>query len=457
MRYILSITLILALSIPAVGAEVDQPERPRNVILFVMDGFGPSMATMARDYRRDVLHEGDHLAMDAIEVGSVRTRSSDNRVTDSAAGATAYATGHRSYNGSIAVDDDGRPLGTVLEAARDRGFRTGVVSTTRITHATPAAFTAHVPRRAMEAEIAEQQIESGADIILGGGLRNFLPETEGGIRPDDRNLLDEARQKGYEVALTWPEVQASGLPLLGLLDSNSLPYELDRKDDEPSLADLTRYALDRLYESGEQFFVMIEAARIDHAAHGNDAAATLHDVLAFDDAIAVALEYVERDGNTLLIAVPDHETGGMSLGRAVDGRSIYGWHPEVLTRVRSSHSAMIDAIENDQPIDDVMREYAGIDELSEDERLRLSEAREQGALNTALADVIARRALIGWTTGGHTATDVKLFAAGPGRDRLVGNHENYYVGQVIAELLELDLDAVTERLRADQSAEVLQN
>lgn len=426
---------------------------PRNVIFFITDGFGPSMSTLARDYQRDYLDGDSSLVMDAVEVGSVRTFSTSSRVTDSAASATAYATGVKTYNGAIGVDSSGAPVGTLLEAAHARGMLTGVVSTTRITHATPAAFTAHAAQRALEQDIAEQQIRSGADLILGGGRRNFVSESDGGTRKDGRNLLDEAAAAGYTVAASWEETQQATLPLLALLDMDSLPYEVDRDDDEPSLADLTQLALDRLSGDEAGFFVMIEAARIDHAAHSNDAAGTLHDVLAYDRALAVALDFADRDGNTLVVSVADHDTGGLSLGRGGQ----YTWQPEVLGGVRSSHGPMIRALERGDAAAVVLRDFAGIDDLSDEELEDFEAAGENRRFNGVIAEAIARRAGLGWTTGGHTGVDVKLYAAGPGRDHFIGNHDNTYIADIIADLLELDLAAETSRLRAAESAEVLQD
>lgn len=446
-------------SVP-VGAQ-DEPQRPKNVILFVADGFGPAAATMARDFQRDYLGGAASLVMDSIEVGSVQTRATDSRVTDSAASASAYATGVKTYNGAIAVDTLRRPLGTVLEAAKRQGMRTGVVSTTRVTHATPAAFTAHVPQRAMEEEIAAQQVGLRPDLIIGGGRQFFVPDDEGGRRTDQRNLLREAEELGFRVVQDRHQLsEVEELPVLGLLAMDHIAYEVDRDEiGDPSLAELTTRALELLSGSDEGFFVMIEAARIDHAAHGNDIAGTLHDVLALDAALEVALDFARRDGNTLIISVADHETGGLSLGRQIDGRGEYAWHPDVVARVRSSHGPMIEAIiDQEEPYGDVMRDFAGIDSLSAEENELLMAAQRDGRmLNSAIAEVISRRAVVGWTTTGHTGVDVKLYASGPGSQRLVGNFDNAYIGRFIAEVLNLDLDAITRELQVRDEASLPAN
>jgi alkaline phosphatase len=449
------VCLFLFISAPSsvTAQETGAPAEIRNVILFIPDGFGPAQGTMARDFRRDYLQQGPSLVMDDMEVGSVRTFATDNRVTDSASSATAYATGHKTYNGAIGVDTERRPLATVLQGAKQRGMATGVVTTTRITHATPASFVAHVPQRAMEAQIAEHLLWTRPDVVIGGGLRFFRPEADGGSRTDGRDLIEEARSAGYSVALDRQTYDlAATKPFFALLADDHLAYEVDRRHtDEPSLAEMTQKALELLSAGDDGFFVMIEAGRIDHAAHGNDPVGTLHDVLAFDEALRVARQFVEADGQTLLISVADHETGGMTLGRIIDGRSHYGWYPEVLARVGSSQGRMVDAISvGDRSAGDILAEYAGVDDVTEEELAALEGARIDGrGLGSVISEIISKRAGIGWTTGGHTGVDVRLHAFGPGSDLLVGNHDNSYIGQFIARVLNLDLDSLTQEIRAE--------
>lgn len=439
------------LATPAAQA-ADAAARPANVILFIPDGFGPAHGTMARDFRRVHLQAGETLVLDGIEVGSIRTHASDSLITDSAASATAYSTGVKTYNGAIGVDRDGRPLATVLQAARQRGMATGIVTTTRLTHASPASFVAHVPSRSMENEIAGQLLRTRPDLAIGGGARFFLPEDAGGARPDGRNLVEEARAAGYAVARTGGELQAvQQLPVLALLADDHLAYEIDRgPTGQPSLAELTGKALELLSAQEQGFFVMIEAGRIDHGAHANDIAATLHDVLAFDEAMRVALDFVERDGNTLLISVADHETGGLTLGRSIDGRSGYAWHPQVVAGVKASQGPIMAALRaRSDEVAAVLQEFTGIDDLSEAEAQSLAAAAGTGrGLAGVLGEIIARRAAIGWTTGGHTAVDVRLHAAGVGSEQLVGNHDNTFVGRIIEQMLGLELDALTQQMRA---------
>ena len=439
----LRLLLALLLIAPAAVAQ-DAPEAPRNVVLFIGDGLGPSAVTMARDF------SGRPLALDGILTGSASTAATSARVTDSAAGATALASGIKTYNGAIGVDTLERPVGTLLEAAEARGMATGLVATSRITHATPAAFAAHVPRRAMEAEIAAQMLDAGVEVVLGGGRMWFLPEAAGGARPDGRDLLAELQARGVVVATDPADFDAiAATPVLALFAPNHLDYEVDRTD-QPSLAEMTMKALDLLDDAEHGFFLMVEGSRIDHAAHSNDPAGTVHDVLAFDAAVRAALDFAEADGRTLVVATADHETGGLSLGR--DG--VYDWDPASLARVSASAERMSELIADGTDPEAVLREHAAVDSLTADERVELGlqdELDVRRIANRTLGHLVSRRALVGWTTGGHTAVDVGLWAAGPGAERFAGALANDAVGRAIADLLGLDLEEATARLRGSEA------
>lgn len=446
--------LLLALVVVATSAAAfgqADAERPRNVVFMIPDGFGPASLTLAR------LASGEPLALDGILTGTVGTTSANSYITDSGASASAYATGHKVNNSAISVDTLGRPLGTVLQGARDRGMLTGLVTTTEITHATPAAFAAHVPDRAMTESIATQLLDHRVDLLIGGGRHYFLPDPDG-RRGDGRNLIEEAGGLGYQVILEGVALPGNvRLPLLALIAEGHLAYEIDRhRTDEPSLAEMTRLALDLLATGDDGFFLMVEGGRIDHAAHSNDAAGHLHDILAYDDAVRVALDFARADGNTLIVSVGDHETGGMTVGR--DGQ--YFFRPDVLLestgsvewiadeafrRAGDAESLTVDILA------DVLREAAPLIGDLDEEDYRLLEAAlpypERWSAMRYAMHVVSRSANVGWTTPGHTAVDVTLHAYGPGSHRLAGFLENHEVGRIVAELLEIDLDALTERVR----------
>ena len=426
----------LLLLVPSATAQDDG--RPRNLILMIADGFGPASATLAREV------EGAPLALDAILTGAVGTASTSSRVTDSAAAGTAFASGIKTYNGAIGVDTLQRPAGTLFEAAEARGMATGLVATSRITHATPASFVAHVAARAEEARIAEQLIASGVDVVFGGGSRFFVTDSLDGSRTDGRDLLGAFPGLAFTDPTAFDTVAT--VPVLGLFARDHLDFEIDRTD-QPSLAAMTQRALDLIGASEQGFVLMVEGSRIDHAAHDNDPAAHLHDIWAYDEAVRVALDFARADGHTLVVSTADHETGGMTLGR--DG--IYAWDADYLARVRASADRMAQRIADGEDGAVVVRDGAAVDSLTAEEQADLGlsvEPTTRRVSRKTLGHLVSRRAGIGWTTGGHTAVDVGLYAFGPGSDRLRGVMENDALSRALADLLGLDLVAVTARLRA---------
>jgi alkaline phosphatase len=290
----------------------------RNVVLMIGDGMGPSQVWAARLYSTRVL--GRELRMvDLMNGGHTAylvNDTADAIVTESAAAATQIACGVRVPARAVGMGPDGKtPCRTVLEIAKTMGMATGLVTTSGITDATPAAFSAHVEDRGDESAVAVQQLRLGVDVLLGGARRFFLPVSSGGNRKDGRNLADEARRAGYAVVSTGSELKriAEG-KVLGLFSMGTMAYEIDRsRTGEPSLAEMAGRTLETLSRNARGMFVMIEGGRIDHAAHGNDTAAMIREVLAFDEAVGVALDFQRRHPDTLIVVAADHETGGMAI------------------------------------------------------------------------------------------------------------------------------------------------
>lgn len=452
----LQVCLVSMLLISQVACAQQTPRRqrtpasaqhPQNVILMIPDGFGPASLTMARDYRQQVTGDKSKgLALDEYLVGTARTYSTDSWVTDSAAGATAYACGIKTYNGAIAVDPQGKPCATLFEAAKEKGITTGVVVTTRITHATPAAFSSHVPRRANEDDIAAQQIEQGMKVIFGGGGMYFTPKEAGGKRTDGRNLLTESKAKGYTVVQDLASFRAATkAPLMAVFAPDHMNFEIDRDPNvQPSLAEMTKKALELVKNSPKGFLIMVEGSRIDHAAHANDLGGHVHDILAYDDAVRVALDFAKADGNTLVISVADHETGGLTVGR--DG--VYNWKPENLMKVKASFEVLIPALQAaNADMKEILKDKAGIDDLTDAELALLQkDLTNNSQFSFTVAGIISKRSGIAWTTGGHTAVDVNVVAYGRGSELLRGNHENTNVGNVIAQVMGFDLKALTKKM-----------
>ena len=314
-----------------------KPSGKRNLIFMVSDGMGPTSLSLTRSFKqtKSGLPIDDVLALDEHLIGSSRTRSTSSLITDSAAGATAFSCGAKSYNGAISVLPDHSPCGTVLEAAKKAGYMTGLVVTTRITDATPACFAAHVNKREEEDRIAEQEVGDYplgrmVDLMLGGGRCHFLPNTtDGSCRGDDRDVVELAKSNGFSYVDDRKGFDGLNLgssvklPLLGLFASTDIPYEIDRRqqgDVYPSLDEMARTALKALSAATENsdkgFFLMIEGSRIDHAGHGNDPVAQVHEVIAYDKAFASVLEFLEDDGTQgVVVSTSDHETGGLATAR----------------------------------------------------------------------------------------------------------------------------------------------
>ena len=279
---------------------------PANIVLLIGDGMGVSQVTAAK-IELGTLH------MERLTAGGFVTTFASNRlVTDSAASGTAFATGHKTYNGAISVSPDKEPLKTVLEYAEERGLATGLVTTCSITHATPAVFAAHVDSRQNEKEIARQMTASGVDVLFGGGWSYFLPNSEpGGVRTDGLNLLDELRER-MPVALSVEEFR--NLPdtdaAAALFYPGHPPTVASR---EPSLAEMTGRALEILSRDEDGFFVMIEGSQIDWAGHENDHDWLMDEMADFDETVGVVMDFAEMHGRTLVVVTADHETGAYSV------------------------------------------------------------------------------------------------------------------------------------------------
>ncbi|KAG0026534.1 hypothetical protein BGZ81_006287 [Podila clonocystis] len=457
--------------------------RSRNVIMMVSDGFGPASQTYGRSFWQ---YKGNYsidrlTPLDKMLVGASRTRSSNSLVTDSAAAATAFSCALKTFNSAIAVDENGVPCGTILEAAHALGMLTGLVVTSRITHATPAAFSAHVVHRDMEETIAEHQIGDyvlgrQVDLMLGGGRCFFLPNTtSGGCRTDGRNLIKESENFGWKhVILNKKEFEEKStpylpLPALGLFHPDHMNYEIDRdkttESEEPSLSEMALAALKSLKSNSgnnQGFFLMIEGSRIDMGAHNNDPVAHLHEILEYHKTVRVVRGFLRDNPDTVVISTSDHETGGFTLGFQEDPHTFpeYLWRPEVIDRAKRSTELLTRDLFAYQGKDrrlfvktEILEQGLGISDPTEDELSFLSSTNEDGTpaplptdILTFLGHAISRRASLGWTTMGHTGVDVNLYAAGERIEGLRGNHENTYLGEFMSEYLKVDLDVITRKL-----------
>ncbi|NUQ40725.1 MAG: alkaline phosphatase [Calditrichaceae bacterium] len=295
----------------------------RNIILFIGDGMGISHITAGR---LKSLGANGRLHIDRMPVtGLLINHAADNLITDSAAGATALASGFKTNNAMISLLPDNTRAVTILEALREKGFAAGLVATSSITHATPACFAAHVPARKMEPEIAAQLVESGVEVMLGGGRAFFIPEEDSASkRSDDLNLIERARQNGYRVVQNREELQKiSEGRVLGLFNDD----EMRNEPHEPTLAEMAAKAIELLRGNANGFFLMVEGSQIDWGAHDNLLDYVVREMLAFDEAVKVGLEFAREDRRTLVLVTADHETGGLAINDgSLDGKELEaGW------------------------------------------------------------------------------------------------------------------------------------
>lgn len=396
--------------------------RAKNVVFLVSDGMNHGALSLARQFREEA-GDGEtqwtRLYRERPVVRAlVETFSANSCVTDSAAAASAWGGGRRVDNGVLNVLPDGTRIRTLHEKLQASGRKTGLVTTATITHATPAGFAANVDSRADEAIIAEQYLERRVDVLLGGGRKFYSPELKG-----------RYEKAGYAVVESRSALSGLPLepdrPLLGLFNESHLPFSIDHtnvpdlKAAIPTLAEMTRAALDRLAPAAEGFFLMVEGARIDHAGHANDAAASIHDQLAFDEAIGTVLAFVETHPDTLVILTTDHGCGGIQMngvsgkaGQAI-GPGLYNASSQSFARLggfkRSTEWMKQNGVDglSGPPLGEAIAKYTGMI-LSSDE------IKSTQGLKSAYEDVIQSHTGVGWTSANHTGELVEFCALGPG-------------------------------------------
>lgn len=305
--------------------EAEKPliKLPKNIILMIGDGMGISQITAG------MYANGNKLNLERCKViGLIKTNSEDDLITDSAAGATAFATGKKTKNGKISQSmKDSINYKTFIEYAEENNKATGIVVTSTVTHATPACFYAHFPRRYEANEpISAQFINSGVDVLIGGGEKYFEK------RSDGRNLYEELKSKNYTVLDTLTEdFSTEGISKMIYLYSPTQPGKLvfEKGDNAPSRGPIlplaTEKALEVLKKDTNGFFMMVEGSQIDWGGHNNDSPYIIREMIDFDNAIQKVLDFADQDGETLVIITADHETGGYAIiGGDLDGTNLVG-------------------------------------------------------------------------------------------------------------------------------------
>ena len=438
----------------------------KYVFFFIGDGMGPHQVLSTEMYLAEL--EGKigrkSLLMTTFPYsGQVATFSANSGITDSAASGTCLASGKKTNNGMIGQTPDGTPAISVASRLKKQGWGIGIMTSVTIDHATPSSHYAHTPSRNNYYVIGTQLAESGFDFFGGSGFDQ--PQDKN--NPAAPNLYDLCEQNGYVLAGGYADAKAKiGAPKMLLVPAErledrsrhagALPYAIDRKEGELSLPEIVEVAIAQL-STHDQFFMMAEGGKIDYASHANDGGTVLREVLDFDDAIKVAYDfYMQHPDETLIVVTADHETGGMALGN-----SDYTLNLKVLAEQKCSSDLLSDqlsALQKEagkhltwEQVKEVISKNTGlytVVEISKEEDQLLQAAfgqmmQHQGVEKSLYKDInaLASKALallnqksrLGWTSKGHTASAVPVFAIGVGAERFTGWHDNSEIAPLIYE------------------------
>ncbi len=416
-----------------------KPAKPvRNIVFLVGDGMGQGVLTLADIMLQLEEQESSHYRK-MIESQSFRratcmTHSADGWVTDSSAAGSAWGIGEHINNGAVNFTPDERTPEPILVTAKNAGKKTGLVTTTRITHATPASFFANVPKRSMEDEIARQLLERRVDVALGGGQKHF-PDALLAEHPD-LSVVRTVHELG--------NAPAQGR-LLGLFAKDHCPNALDRPDTCPTLCDMATTALSRLENAPDGFVLQIEGGRIDHAAHDNDAAGLIYDQIAFDETIGAVLEWSKDRDDTLVVVTADHvtanpgltfygRTGKQSFKRLQSARHSFEWISSEYRQGEKNLDRFVSIAQEATQIEFTDDDKASLGRV-------LIEKQQVDPFNVAngvwmvLGSVIANHTGVAFLSPNHTADHVEVLAAGPGSEALPGFIDNIHLhGMMLAAL-----------------------
>lgn len=413
---------------------------PKSIIFLIGDGLGFDQITFARHLEEP---EGGRFAFESMpSVGLVSVHAADNKVTDSAAAATAFATGVKTNNAMIGMNPAEEELESIADRAKEAGWKVGYVTSTSITHATPAGFYASAKHRYFNADdVGPDLLEQEPDLVFGGGLDDLLPLPYG-KRQDGRNLVEEAEAQGYTIWRYGADLDAE-VPekVIGVFAGNHMPYRIDNArlpepQRYPSLADLTTTALRALSRNDGRFFLMVEGGRIDHAGHSFDARTLASEVADFDEAVKVVLGYQKENPDTLVVLTADHATGGLAINDYVKWDEIkkqqvsLDWikdgvrdveEPATVEEVRELTGQPAISAEDVDPMRTVGDSYEASRMLGH----RLGEI--HGV--TWIPEVDP------WNTKGHTGEDVPIYATGPGASRFAGSLDNTDIPKRMCEIM----------------------
>jgi alkaline phosphatase len=491
--------VIFVLIAPNTWAKKDDEKhvcsRVENIIVLIPDGCDASIQTLARWFKLyDNDEEDNELMVDSMVTGAVKTYMANSVITGSAAAATAFSAGDKTtvrflgvgprysdlLEGFAPTTDEYVPVATVLEAIKLKGKSVGLVATSRITHATPAAYASHIQDRGWDNDIMEHMVYENLDVVFGGGARHLIPKGEtytttfgdswGGKREDGENLLKVLTQeRGYQFVDNKDDMMAlTGGRVWGLFDDSHMDPDIDRDDlhpSQPSIAEMTGKAIELLSKNNKGFFLMVEGSQVDWAGHANDPVYMVTDFIAFDKAVKVAVDFAKKNPNTAVIAFPDHNTGALSIGHEQSD-----FPPKyTATKVADILAPIVDAQMTIQALlykVPLPATYANVRDtfvtwlgsyysdtynMTDEHAQWIADTlNESGAYDGyyPIAEYVSKHmTAFGWTTHGHTGEDVPLWAYG--QNRPVGLFDNTELAELIACRSNCNLDSLSEKLFID--------
>ena len=450
----------------SISKAVKGNEISKNCIFLVVDGMGRGALSIANDYSKK--HFGRDLNWiqllknNHVVTSLQNTASANSLVTDSAAAGSAWGSGERTENGRINVKANGKHLNPIFSRAKKMGKAIGLVTTTRITHATPASFVSCIEDRDDEASIAKQYLEQEIDVLIGGGARYF--------KNDNDALLKAYSKAGYAHAGTSDKLFEDGYAskLLGLFSESHIPYAIDRKhsrryDHVPNLEEMFRIALSNLSQRQSGFCLQIEAGRVDHAGHAQDMAALIEEQLEFDRLIPIALDFVQQQPDTLLIITTDHGTGGCQLNGYGEGYSSTNHTMESISKVKASYEFIAEELSNPKNLKkQLFKSLLNINLSDKDLSVIQSMLDKQyrifpfgyrdtnsdyfqgfkrdylaANLGSYFESYFSEQMGLSWTSDSHTSELVDLMALGTGSDLIPQYIENYELNGILRSALDI--------------------
>ncbi len=437
----------------------------KNIIVLVPDGCNQAVQTLARWYK------GSDLTVDKMTSGMARTWSANSVITGSAAASTAFGTGFKTEEPFIGVGPSGtgllttykaplpieylryRPLATVLEGAKHIGKATGLIATATISHATPGGQSAHVPDRNNELEIAEQQVYQNFDVVFAGGKKRLVARTDG------ENLRDTLISRGYQFVETRDQMLSlTSDKVWGLFCDSMMQPDLDRMEygpTEPSISEMTKKAIELLSQNREGFLLFVEGSMVDYGDHSDDPVYAVTDFLAFDEAVKTAVEFAETDGHTAVLAFPDHNCGGMTIGSYYsDIRKAYDKLPveNVINPLKAMKLTAVGVTNKIADKTDPVQIKSAVQAwwniaLADSDVTQILAWPYNKTFFYKLAAVVSKNyTCIGWTTHGHDGSDVPIWTY---NCDIKGNIENTHIADKIFGMFDIDKNALNEYLFVD--------